>query len=215
MDPALTNLPIRKATPSEEVRFFNQTVRDASTGCLIWVGSRRAPSAAYGCFWFDGTTHQAHRVAWALSGGTIPRGLELDHLCLNPLCVECTHLEVVTAAVNNWRRNGFTWSCAAIPALRRLIQHPSELVSRAEAVKLLGFSCEGAVEHALRNGELRQTDQYRSYVHPEIGRTYRARLIRKSDLALMVLRRGYEDAGLGALRALVEHSEREHSERSA
>lgn len=45
----------------------------------------------------------AHRVGYELLVGPIPAGLELDHLCCNPGCVNPTHLEPVTHAENRRR----------------------------------------------------------------------------------------------------------------
>jgi hypothetical protein len=43
---------------------------------------------------------KAHRVAYELVKGSIPDGLELDHLCRIPACVNPEHLEPVTHAEN-------------------------------------------------------------------------------------------------------------------
>ena len=47
---------------------------------------------------FDGET--AHRVAYRLEVGPIPRGLVLDHLCRVRNCVRPDHLEPVTRGEN-------------------------------------------------------------------------------------------------------------------
>lgn len=47
----------------------------------------------------------AHRAMWEQEIGAIPRGLVLDHLCLQPPCINTTHLEPVTLAENS-RRGG-------------------------------------------------------------------------------------------------------------
>lgn len=43
---------------------------------------------------------RAYRYVYEVEVGPIPAGLELDHLCLNPICVNPAHLEPVTKAEN-------------------------------------------------------------------------------------------------------------------
>jgi len=72
------------------------------TGCLEWTGARQ--SAGYGHLgittpsgvrWF-----LVHRVIYEAQSGPIPEGMTLDHLCLNIICANVAHLEVVTASEN-------------------------------------------------------------------------------------------------------------------
>lgn len=49
---------------------------------------------------WDDRIRFAHQVFYELHVGPIPRGLELDHLCQNPSCVNPAHLEPVTHAEN-------------------------------------------------------------------------------------------------------------------
>lgn len=49
---------------------------------------------------WEGVTRWAHRFAYELTFGTIPEGLELDHLCRHPRCVNPWHLEAVTPKEN-------------------------------------------------------------------------------------------------------------------
>lgn len=74
------------------------------SGCWEWSGSVM-PKRPYGrCTWY-GKTVPAHRVSYLLLKGTIPEGLEIDHLCNNPRCVNPDHLEAVTPQVNTRRSN--------------------------------------------------------------------------------------------------------------
>lgn len=49
---------------------------------------------------FGGTHDYAHRVMYRACFGEIKDGLEIDHLCREPSCVNPGHLEAVTHSVN-------------------------------------------------------------------------------------------------------------------
>lgn len=74
---------------------------DASGICWEWTAYKNPKG--YGHFYRAGRWEKAHRVAYELLVGPIPRGLELDHLCRNRACVNPDHLEPVTRKVNNLR----------------------------------------------------------------------------------------------------------------
>lgn len=49
--------------------------------------------------------HWAHRVAWEIfNEEKIPPGIEVDHLCRNPSCINPGHFELVTKLENTRRR---------------------------------------------------------------------------------------------------------------
>lgn len=66
--------------------------------CWIWI--HQPDSDGYGRFWLSSKNLLAHRVIYELLRKPIPRGLELDHLCRNRICVNPDHLEPVTCQVN-------------------------------------------------------------------------------------------------------------------
>jgi HNH endonuclease len=68
-------------------------------GCMIWTG----PGERYGAFSRDGKQHRAHRWIYERLRGPIPKGMQIDHLCRVPLCVNPDHLELVTAKENQRR----------------------------------------------------------------------------------------------------------------
>ena len=76
-------------------------VPEPNTGCWLWM--RGADSRGYGVINRRGLETYAHRVAYTFLVGPIPQGLELDHLCRTPICVNPSHLEPVTH-LENMRR---------------------------------------------------------------------------------------------------------------
>ena len=66
--------------------------------CWVWTASCKGNGRPQFNAW--GRTSLAHRVAYMILKGKIPRHLELDHLCRNIKCVNPDHLEAVTRRVN-------------------------------------------------------------------------------------------------------------------
>lgn len=90
----------RRIRPFEE-RFYAKVLCDIATHCWLWMGYRR--KLGYGGIGRSRAGNGmalAHRVAYELEVGPIPYGLEVDHLCRNPPCVNPSHLEPVTSAEN-------------------------------------------------------------------------------------------------------------------
>ncbi len=71
------------------------------TPCWAWRGY--VGVNGYGQIGIRGKRYLAHRVVWQREHGSIPEGLELDHLCRNTICVNPNHLEPVTHRENSSR----------------------------------------------------------------------------------------------------------------
>lgn len=82
----------------------------ANGNCWIWMAATNGKNG-YGIFrggegrdlcgsrrWM-----LVHRFVYEITFGPIPEGLEPDHLCRNRLCVNPSHLELVTHRVNTLR----------------------------------------------------------------------------------------------------------------
>lgn len=77
-------------------RFFAQIIRVGD--CWIWTGSTQ--NKGYGTVTIRCVNVLAHVASYRIRNGAVPDGLELDHLCRTPLCVNPDHLEPVTHEEN-------------------------------------------------------------------------------------------------------------------
>ncbi len=94
---------------------FQRQTKAGENGCILWTGD--TGSGGYGrmrlsrALRSDGRRDQqaspvlvmAHRFAYVRAGGELTQHGHLDHLCRNRLCVNSTHLELVTPRENLMR----------------------------------------------------------------------------------------------------------------
>lgn len=86
--------------PTEQ-RFWGRVEKTDS--CWNWIGAGASNPQNYGRFQpvlGDRRLVPAHVWAYEQLVGSVPSGLQLDHLCRNRHCVNPTHLEVVTCGEN-------------------------------------------------------------------------------------------------------------------
>ena len=84
-------------------RFYKKVQMEPNSGCWLWDGHYNRKG--YGCFQVGKQNRSAHRVSYELHIGSIPEGLQLDHLCRVRCCVNPDHLEPVTNRENCLRGN--------------------------------------------------------------------------------------------------------------
>lgn len=87
----------RKDVTVEE-RFWDK-VEKSESGCWIWKAAL-FPNG-YGHFKTKDKDNLAHRFAWELEKGKIPKGMILLHSCDTPSCVKISHLKLGTSAENS------------------------------------------------------------------------------------------------------------------
>lgn len=93
-------MPKGYAPTDPEVRFWRFVDKNPK-GCWLWTGGT---NGRYGRFFAGGRRDAgaayAHRWSYEHFVGPIPDALEINHLCLTPLCVRPDHLEVTTPRAN-------------------------------------------------------------------------------------------------------------------
>jgi hypothetical protein len=65
-----------------------------------WIFTGRISRDGYGIFDVHSIGVRAHMASYLISTGTLPDGLDLDHLCRVRKCVRPSHLEPVTRQIN-------------------------------------------------------------------------------------------------------------------
>jgi HNH endonuclease len=78
-------LRIRRYTPAA---FWTQLFPIGE--CRVWLGHHDA--AGYGFVTYQGRSWRVHRLAWTLTHGPIPPGLDVLHRCDTPPCARPEHL---------------------------------------------------------------------------------------------------------------------------
>lgn len=103
-----------KKTLSAHNRLWPQVVRSGE--CWMWTG--RLLNSGYGGLKYGLEAGTAHRVAYLITKGEIPEGVDLDHTCHDPetcpggkscphrRCVNPNHLEPVSRHENIMRGRG-------------------------------------------------------------------------------------------------------------
>lgn len=73
-------------------------IEKRESGCWIWHGCK--DGAGYGYVSVLSKPISAHRIAYVLDKGAIPKGTEICHSCDTPLCVNPEHLFAATHEEN-------------------------------------------------------------------------------------------------------------------
>jgi hypothetical protein len=109
----VTRLPNGADLPPD---LASKIVANTVTGCWEWIGAR--DNRGYGNVKIDGRVKKAHRAVYEVVRGPIRAGLECDHLCRIPWCVNPAHVDVVTH-VENVRRGAARWAPGARQRAKR------------------------------------------------------------------------------------------------
>lgn len=141
---------------SPECYMSDSTVRDERTGCLLWKGSvdsKGRPHAHWG-----GLRRKAYIMAFELTGGVLPQGKLLRHLCNTPRCCNPDHLKVGTHAENmaDKAASGVTAgekNCRALLTNRRACEIYATKGSKPAAAIAVTFGVPTNLVHRIWNGQ--------------------------------------------------------------
>jgi hypothetical protein len=89
-------------TASDVGRFWRKVARAGRDDCWPWTGRRTGGAGDwYGQLTVGGRRSEyAHRIAWNLAYGSIPKGVEICHHCDVPHCCNPSHLFLGTRRDN-------------------------------------------------------------------------------------------------------------------
>jgi HNH endonuclease len=87
-----------KRIVNNDLARFAAGVMHAKSGCLLWTKAK--DRYGYGRTHLRGRVEKAHRAAWTLHRGPIPRGMWVLHHCDTPACVNVEHLFLGDRAAN-------------------------------------------------------------------------------------------------------------------
>lgn len=83
---------------SQDEKFWQKVQKAKPTQCWLWLGAKK-PSG-YGNVRRDKVYTSAHRLAWQITFGPIPNGMQVQHSCDTPSCCNPHHLMLGTVVSN-------------------------------------------------------------------------------------------------------------------
>lgn len=94
----------RRPKPTTVERFWSKVERGSADGCWRW-SAKSTGHFGHGSFSVRSAPVPAHRFAWQITRGAIPKGLCVLHRCDVPACVNPSHLFLGTKRDNNLDRD--------------------------------------------------------------------------------------------------------------
>ena len=97
---------------------YERDTLETDKGCLEWQGHKNEDG--YGLVRLAGKKRRAHREAWKLFVGEIPKGMLVLHNCFNKACINIEHLRLGTHKENKQDEDYAKLSRTEIETIRYL-----------------------------------------------------------------------------------------------
>lgn len=130
--------------------------RGHETPCWIWQGGQTGNG--YGRTKYAGRMRPATHAFWMDAGnGPVPDGLQLDHLCFVPLCVNPAHVEPVTPEENNRRKRDRKLTEADVAEIRAMAAIEEEArIARGRSRRRRGWQDDVARRYGITRDYVKQ-----------------------------------------------------------
>jgi hypothetical protein len=139
----------RTSSVGDPEKFWAKVNRNAAN-CWEWLGGTN--SKGYGFLHWQGKSVAAHRLAYELTNGTIPAGMEIDHRCRNRRCCNPDHLQPLTRRRNMEKAGVIPATDGSARDTQALEQEVKELIDTPVLATIA--SSESVVSHHVNDSSI-------------------------------------------------------------
>lgn len=140
---ALGSIPVHEQIKN----FWDRVSIKGKNECWMWRGAVCGSKRNYGAARWNGRLTKAHRIAYEITNGPIPKGLLGCHKCDNTLCVNPDHIFIGTQKDNleDMRRKGRQ----PPPFALRGEDHPRSTLTERKVIMIKALKRQGKLQREI------------------------------------------------------------------